>query len=272
MRGDEREFVFCVYLHIHFSKPAADAKPAAIEQKALIRMRLAGQEGESAQHRHVNVGVESSNMRPVRIIQSLRSEGGAQLQQCVGIADFLDSQHVRLHGPNHLAYLVFCGFALGMAGPGGFIEVVFQIVSGDGKSVRSPERRISGRKQTEHAAEQQRSRVPHAVRLSGSVLPSQNFHHQVRRKIFAKPAGIVTLQPCLETTNPTRRSAPRRARESTALNCTTSRASGTTANCALTRLEFGVCVSPSRSATRPARCKTPLPPSACMSICPRNSK
>src|SRR6266436_2655246 len=75
-----------------------------------------------------------------------------------------------------------------MARSGGIIEVVFQIVSGYGKSVRGPERRISVSNKDERTAQQQGSKATHEVRLSGAVLRSQNTSLSAQKN-FCKSGG-----------------------------------------------------------------------------------
>ena len=94
MRGDEREGEIGRGADVQFRKAAADVKPAAVEQENLVRVRPARDDGQFAQHGHVNVGVLAAHPFPIREILTLGFERAAQFHERAEAAHFLQRKHV----------------------------------------------------------------------------------------------------------------------------------------------------------------------------------
>ena len=75
------------------------------EQEGIIRMRAAGGEGELAQDRDVDVGVPARDDFPELIGEAGGLEGGAEFEQRVGGADFLERDDIGVEGAQALANL-----------------------------------------------------------------------------------------------------------------------------------------------------------------------
>ena len=134
MRGDEGEGEIRRGLNVHFGKTAADGKAAAIEQEIVIGVRAAGDNGQPAQHCHVNVRVPALHVFPVRKIQAPGFERIAQFHEGIGAAHFFKGDNVGIQRADAFADLG--------PGPGGFrvrtrfgrlIQIIFDIVSGNAK-------------------------------------------------------------------------------------------------------------------------------------------
>ena len=94
-------------------------------------MRPPGGDGKLAEHRDVDVGVPAGDVFPMRIVQSLGSEGGAEFEQGVRGAHFLESDDVRVDGAQAFANLRPGFSGLQRAGAGWFINVVLHVIRGD---------------------------------------------------------------------------------------------------------------------------------------------
>ena len=135
MRGDKRDSEIRRHRDVHLGKTAADGKAAAIEQEAVIRVRVARDDGEPAQNGNVNIRVPAPDVFPVRKIQSLIFERPAQFQERIGAAHLFQRDDVWIQRAD-----AFADFG---PGPGGFrvrtrlgrlIQIIFHIVSGNAKS------------------------------------------------------------------------------------------------------------------------------------------
>jgi len=99
------------------------------------------------------------------IIKPLARERRPQFEQRVGAAHFLHREDVRTERANALA-----DFGPGRLGfrrtiAGGFIEIVFQVVGGNGKGSGQERRADERGNQEERAAGGQDSDVPHEINL-----------------------------------------------------------------------------------------------------------
>ena len=97
----------------------------------------------------MDVGVEASDMFPVREVESFGLQGVAQFEQRVGAAHLLQGEHIGFEGEDALADFGFRIGELGGAGFGGLIEIVFHVVGGDAEGFRG------GQLQAERQGEQE---------------------------------------------------------------------------------------------------------------------
>ena len=141
--SDEGERVVRVHLDIHLGKAAADAEAASAQQEAVV-VRAAGGDREFAEDGDVDVGVEASDVLPIREVESVGLQGVAQFQQRIGAAHLLQGEHVGFEGADALADFGLGLGGLGGAGLGALVEVVSQRCRW--RRGRSPRRR-TGRQQ-----------------------------------------------------------------------------------------------------------------------------
>ena len=89
----------------------------------------------------MDVGVGAGDVLPIREVEPGGFERVAQFQQRVGAAHLFEGQHVGLEREDALADfgLGFGGF--GVAGLGGFVEVVFDVVGGDAEGFGAGDQR-----------------------------------------------------------------------------------------------------------------------------------
>ena len=134
VRGNEGEGEIRRGLDVHLGKTAADGKAAAIEQEIVIGVRAAGNDGQPAQHGHVNVRIPALHVFPVGKIQAFGFERIAQFHEGIGAAHFLKGDDVGIQRADAFADLG--------PGPGGFrlrtrfgrlVQIIFDVVSGNAK-------------------------------------------------------------------------------------------------------------------------------------------
>ena len=146
MRGNEGEGEIFIRLNFHFGKTPADAETTSVEQEAVVGMRMAGDKGKFAQHGDMDVGVKTLDVFPEREVAAVGLERGAEFEQGVGGAHFLQREHVGIQRAEALA-----DFGPGLvgldeaAGFGGLVQIIFDVVGGDAK--RAGERIQSGQRQ-----------------------------------------------------------------------------------------------------------------------------
>ncbi len=134
VRGNEREGEICRNLDVHLGETAADVKTAAIQQEAVIRVRMPRDDGQLAQNGDMDVRVPALNVFPAWIIQSFGLERSAEFEQRVGAAHFFEREHVRIQRADALADFGarLNGFDL-RTRFGWLVQIIFDVVGGNAK-------------------------------------------------------------------------------------------------------------------------------------------
>ena len=189
------------------AKPRLTWKAAAVQQEVVVRVRLAGGNGQLAQDGDMDVRVPALHVFPIRIIQSFGPERSAEFEQRVGGAHFFEREHVGSQRAD-----AFTDFA---ARPSGFdvrtrfgrlIQIIFDVVSGNAESFGSKavEKKRKNNNQREPAKDQfqihQMVIIPASDQVKGQLCCwcklKLEFHRQ--RTFLPNPAKAVIIRPCLE--------------------------------------------------------------------------
>jgi hypothetical protein len=101
----------------------------AAEKKIVIGARTPRGEGKLAEDSDVNICVRARDELPMGQIQAFILKRGSQFLKGPQSADFLERNHVRFQRQDTVAHLGFGVGGFGDSGLGGFIQVIFHIVS-----------------------------------------------------------------------------------------------------------------------------------------------
>jgi len=136
MSRNEGKGIVRVDLDIDLKKTTTDEETAAVEQKTLSSMRSAGGKREAAKDRQIDICIRAGHELPMGKIVSLLLQRIAQFQQGISPTDFLQSQDIRVNGPNTLADFGLGIVTLGGTGSRGRLEIVFEIIGCHAKACR----------------------------------------------------------------------------------------------------------------------------------------
>ena len=154
MRGDEREGKIGRGANIQFGETAADAKTAAVEQENLVCVRAARDDGQFAQHGHVDIRVLAADQFPIGKVQTLGLERTAQFHERAQSTHFLQREHVGIQRAD-----AFADFGPGGGGFGlrtrfrRLVQIIFHVIGGDPETVRGEGRRTRQREQEQDERE-----------------------------------------------------------------------------------------------------------------------
>ena len=71
MRGEQRELVTRIELHVHLSKPPPDSESLPAKLKTVVSVRTARRKGKPAQNGQTQVRITSDDMLPMRKVETL---------------------------------------------------------------------------------------------------------------------------------------------------------------------------------------------------------